>query len=64
MQYSGGLTTPPCQEGFLWHVFGTPMNIGRKQVGHGRRSAPLKRCCKGGEWDGTSGIMHSIGTPI
>ncbi len=26
MQYAGGLTTPPCVEGFLWHVSRIPIN--------------------------------------
>ncbi len=32
MQYSGSLTTPPCSEGLLWHVFSTTVPIGKNQV--------------------------------
>lgn len=31
--YEGSLTTPPCSEGLLWHVFTTPVTISLEQVG-------------------------------
>lgn len=39
LQYPGGLTTPPCTEGFLWHLFSEMMPIGQHQVCCGYVSA-------------------------
>lgn len=62
MQYSGGLTIPPCYEGFLWHVFGTPINIGRKQVMRFYELVAFKNCeLKGNASD--IAVAHSSDDP-
>mmetsp|Transcript_40554 Transcript_40554/g.90130 ORF Transcript_40554/g.90130 Transcript_40554/m.90130 type:complete len:388 (-) Transcript_40554:1854-3017(-) len=43
-QYQGSLTTPPCSEGLLWHVFHTPVVIGINQLNRYKELVGLKDC--------------------
>lgn len=44
VQYSGSLTTPPCSEGLLWHVFTKPQTLSLKQLRKYQRAVGLKEC--------------------
>ncbi|KAJ9516610.1 hypothetical protein QJQ45_015218 [Haematococcus lacustris] len=44
VQYSGSLTTPPCSEGVLWHVFTNPVTISLRQLRAYELAVGLKEC--------------------
>ncbi|GLC40443.1 hypothetical protein PLESTB_001346600 [Pleodorina starrii] len=42
--YEGSLTTPPCSEGLLWHVFLQPQKISQAQWNKYRRAVGFREC--------------------
>ncbi|GAX73416.1 hypothetical protein CEUSTIGMA_g868.t1 [Chlamydomonas eustigma] len=65
LQYSGSLTTPPCSEGLLWHVFSTPVPIGKAQVQRYMELVSFKNCSAGSSqrWLLSSKALYSFRDP-
>ncbi|KAG1655620.1 hypothetical protein FOA52_008834 [Chlamydomonas sp. UWO 241] len=54
LQYAGSLTTPPCQEGFLWHVFAQASYMSRKQLDQIMTIMSFKECTLANETNSTT----------
>mmetsp|Transcript_4526 Transcript_4526/g.13104 ORF Transcript_4526/g.13104 Transcript_4526/m.13104 type:complete len:378 (-) Transcript_4526:447-1580(-) len=59
LQYKGGLTTPPCIEGFLWHVFTQESYVSRSQMNRFKDLVSFKRCTDGASSSGGNGTDAS-----